>query len=520
MLALVIHYLHAIVLFQSGVHTIEAFLSGIPSRLFFHQIMASNKSQTTDAVELSKDSASLKKFSPIFIPIGPQAAGKTMLLSKIDEKMREGFMGFDGCRELVDVAIDDQEGVYISIPSYLFLRHNDDEGISSNEISDFLDNEVKGGNDGDKLLDKVLYNKTILERLDNQSEMRWVIQRLLKKISSEDFRNVINSITNDDMNSKLNWLMGQEGGQNPNIKASLADFLVETVEQVIREKNEEDFTAFADLFVVEAIFRDVDASVITLSRQDVNDVTATKGDLSLRKSGLKSAISKFNHLACNSTSSIAWGNCNTKPSDYESALEAGEKSLRPVYFIPFVQKERLKISQGLFLQWISFQKLIDRNIRRLYSTGRYIPVRSILEASIRIERLMTTAAEMKQSHDNSKKNITKFEFDSALANLAGFQMHQNRTVTRLPPSIGGGKGQNIRGGRGRLNRGGRGRLIRGGKGQSDSVGGDRFDRGEKGLIKDKKVPFINIMPRKDISAGNGITTPDKVNVNVTKRRKL
>jgi len=405
---------------------------------------------------------------------------------------------FDQVTTLIDVSIDDQEGVYIKIPSYLFVTN---EKYSK---------KIEGDSD-QKLLQTMLHNKTVAERIydDSNNEMRWVMKRLLNKITPEEFRvNIINSTNIEEENLKLNLLIEKQEGQNSQ-KYNLAEFLIDAVEDCVTDIKGENFTKYADLFVVEAIFRN-DSSKSLQHEGKGNCVSLGKSSTELRMGGLKSAITKFNNLACNRTtksSAIAWGNTNSKPSDYIAILEAAERSARPVYFIPFIQKERFKIKNGLCLPWIPFQQLINRNVKRLYNDGRYVPIRSILEHCSRVERLMTSVEdEVKKLKMKSNESIDdvspreelsengvcftksqKLQLDSVLAKKAGFRMHGNRTVTRLPidtynrrdirPSFRGGRGRFTRGGRGRFTRGGRGRFTRGGRGRF-AGGGSRFGSNE------------------------------------------
>jgi len=121
----------------------------------------------------------------------------------------------------------------------------------------------------------------------------------------------------------------------------------------------------------------------------------------------------------------------------------------------FADQEGIRVSDGIFLPILDLRELMKRNIKRLYQTGRYVPMRVILNALVRTDQLLKSAqaeltverkiepniphnipvetyiSKLKQSKVRDEKAISKFQFDVALTKLAGFQMHKNRTVSKL-----------------------------------------------------------------------------------------
>ena len=114
---------------------------------------------------------------------------------------------------------------------------------------------------------------------------------------------------------------------------------------------------------------------------------------------LENAIAKFPDRP------VAWGNTNLKPKDYLPALELAERSRRPVQFI----------RSGYELEPVTLQQLIQRNLRRFFKTGRYIP-------SIVVERTLGTSTRMLQE---------QFVTPESLCGIVGFTLDgKNGRVAR------------------------------------------------------------------------------------------
>jgi hypothetical protein len=220
--------------------------------------------------------------------------------------------------------------------------------------------------------------------------------------------------------------------------------------------------------------------------------------------GLQSAQEQLLNMCIDETKvihPIAWGNTNTRPREYEHALKAAEASGRPVYFIVYghgrddglVQrmehftsnttaptKDHGGLQQPLFLPIVSRFTLLQRNIERFCATGRYINVKSIHDAIIRTEDLITRAdtttisSSVTPSPHNgvSINDCTNcktieysvahttidatFQLHSSLAKMAGFHLcPKTRTVSsllkvekvRYTPRFNGGRYEEMNAGR-------------------------------------------------------------------------
>ena len=487
----------------------------------------------------NNSSTSNTRKAPIYVPIGPPCAGKTTVLSRIlvprntatatngntctsaDSQHHPTAAGRTAGR---DVSIDDQDGVYLQIPTRLFL------------LADPKSNRPKSTSSDGRLLNRTVHGKTIYERLysdGNNDEMRAVLQRLAGRLAKAEFRETImrqmncwNEIqegqSGDDASSQQTepfQSVGRHGGPNQIPPTLMAQYLIEAVEHFaetetltssghLRDVNHPILgpDGCSDLFVLEAIFRSADV---------------VEGGRSRRiPSGLNLALSKMERLACNPNalspnSPLAWGNTNTRPREYTSALEAAQKSGRPVVFIPHVNPSVVSVEGGSgpsptnqsatseFLHHVELDELYRRSIGRLVHTGRYVPATAIKDAAFRCDSLMLSAkAEMGRMFPSGQDEVdagdevnigghaeedaaaaitpsrtfTKLQLEMSLCKMAGYQMNTDRTVKKIfrENVNGGGRGGRGRGGRGN---GGPGN----GRGQSSSYNGRGRGRGGGGL---------------------------------------
>ena len=456
--------------------------------------------------------------APIYVPIGPPCAGKTTVLSRIlvpknatvasgSKTHHPAAAGRTAGR---DISIDDQEGVYLQIPTRLFL------------LSDPKSNRPKSTSPDGRLLNRTAHGKTIYERLysdGNNDELRAVLQRLAGRLSKEEFREKI-------MRQMKCWnetsheaepfqSVGRHGGPNQIPSAVMAQYLIGAVEHYaetetltssghLRDKDHPILgpDGCSDLFVLEAIFRSSDV---------------VEGGRSRRMpSGLNLALAKMERLACNPSAlppnaPLAWGNTNTRPREYSSALEVAQKSGRPIVFIPHINPSVLSVEGGggagptdgdipsEFLHHAELDELYRRSIGRLLHTGRYVPAAAIKDAAFRCDSLMLSAkAEMGRLFPTSQdeldagdegnigstgeddaitstpRTFTKLQLEISLCKMAGYQMNADRMVKKLSrdndrDDRGGGRG------RGR----GQGRGPRNGRGPPSSYDG-RGGRGGRG----------------------------------------
>jgi hypothetical protein len=130
-------------------------------------------------------------------------------------------------------------------------------------------------------------------------------------------------------------------------------------------------------------------------------------------------------MARNSSStSLAWGNTNTRPREYKEALAVAAKTSRPVYFLVYADNNQCE--GGVFLPKVGLQELMRRNLSRLLQTGKYVPCRAMVEANDRVSNLVQSA-----QHNLPSPTFSKLELDQELARMIHFEMNTNRTVRRM-----------------------------------------------------------------------------------------
>ena len=353
----------------------------------------------------------------IYITVGPQCSGKTTMLKQVFGEDPGG----------VDITIDDQEMVYISVPTNYFLLDPSDSdsppAISNEHFS--LHTEVLG--------------KTIQERINDSSndELRNVIRRMGGKLSAEEFDSLIRG----------------NGEQHE-------DF-ISAVEDTMRT-NDVCLPENVDMFVVESIFRPRPLHLMRTMTGEVFNHSSSALDAAL---DLLKSYANDSHLHPTITP-IAWGNTNTRPREYASALEAAMLSRRPVEFIAFggmdacdmihknmTKREYRKAheidsevqrncseqpyqdqSKVLSLPKLSRPELFKRNLHRFIKSGRYIPSNAINDATVRVESLLASAvsAEAKNGPISTRTVYdAKFRLDYQLAKLADYRLNNDRTVIRM-----------------------------------------------------------------------------------------
>jgi hypothetical protein len=319
---------------------------------------------------------------PLYITIGPPCAGKTTWIQKRNRILSN---------KILDICIDEQPGVYKTIPIQYFLPRNSKYNHNTKGINNDTSNNDNNNNTirQSLSLSDTVFGRTIYERIQDQNELRTIIHRFANIITRDEFYASITS-----------------------------SILFNVVEDIIHEyKNENipiQLPSTIDLFVLEAIFR----------RTPSNTVSS---------SGMFSAIERTEQLLYNTSTSIpiAWGNTNTKPTDYAEALRLASQSHRPVYFVVYNDDKDdddtkhefdlfdLSVEHGL-------HGLTRRNIYRFLQTGRYIPINVIIDMRDCTNQMINNVLSLNQTY---QVKITKFEFHKRLAQIAGFYMNDDRTVT-------------------------------------------------------------------------------------------
>ena len=214
---------------------------------------------------------------PLYITIGPPCAGKTTFLQTfISENM-------------IDITIDDQEGVYVPIHTKYFLM------------------DQATPNDTDYLRKRMLYNLSLEQRIyaSDNDEMRKVLQYLSspEKYHNNNQGGILQFLTEQpnysEMQSKWDYLQKKQQQQDSNtIPPAKDDTWAEALDRVLNEFINIPLPETVDLFVLDGIFK-------TAPRDNIKSKLR-------RPSGLNAAFSQLKRVAHTQPQSpIAWGNTNT-----------------------------------------------------------------------------------------------------------------------------------------------------------------------------------------------------------------
>ena len=216
----------------------------------------------------------------LIITIGPQCAGKTTFLRQIDH-------------DIVDICLDDQPDVYITVPTSLVLEPDPES----------------------ELLQQSFHNQSLFHRIQNKVERRLILQRWNQDVSPSEFEKSIVQLYPED--------------------PSLAKLLISAVEEfllddlpVIPKTNQ--------LFILESLF-------------EPHPQTGQSA-IDRAQKLLQSAMSS-------STTTVAWGNTNALPRDYVCALQAAKEFKRKVRFVVWgYDLPRVSLKELLLRNLRRFQK--------------------------------------------------------------------------------------------------------------------------------------------------------------------
>jgi hypothetical protein len=439
--------------------------------------------------------SNVSSVNPIYITIGPPCAGKTTWIAQAatttDQDVGDDATASHSSNHqnsskistrtatttIQDISLDDQMGVYHALPCRYFL---DPEIILQKQQQQEQEKHRNINNSDTKnqesediaILQTVFYGKTIVQRIQEheQLELRLVLQRINQKITASQFASALTDAMSVTHHSD-------------DIKRTIVTEYISVMEEELILLHTQDSTTntttehsmlvpkTVDLFVREAIFRP-DA---------VNSTTA----LERAYDALRFAITNDNTTAA---VAVAWGNTNTKPSDYKFALQMAAETNRPVYFV--VYKDDLTITRlkernpnatearsgsntrevdrkykrcndtvlnqydhdtfndkkkdgeeiedpgmvifeddvfDLFAE--NFRELLHRNLQRFFHSGRYVPATVIWDMRIRTAESVRRVVDMwKHERLDRSQRMTKLEFHQCLARMINFEMSNDRTV--------------------------------------------------------------------------------------------
>jgi len=325
-----------------------------------------------------------KQNAPLYITVGPQCSGKTTFLNKDNIK---------------DVSIDGQNRMYHQVPLRYYIKPTKDDQKVMNET--------------------IINGKSLAERVkENHQEISFASKRAFRRSnSSEDskWKKDLKKMFQLDIKDDNDATYVKEKKLFKDVKEAVIEFCNATkgLDKVI------DSTALQyDLFIPEALF-------------------GGGGGISLAGKELYELASKEPGAA------IAWGNTNTLSRDYKNALDIAMKTRRPVRFIVYndpsissksADRKRYKLPR------LHRKEILHRNLERFYATGRYIPIRSIVNSMERCTSLLSAAAEKLQSIENDFPDMDEeWYLDCALCQLAGYELTTERYVKRMKGKNGGNK---------------------------------------------------------------------------------
>ena len=316
---------------------------------------------------LGNDRTGNSTVQPLIVTIGPPCSGKTTWIRRQQQKNST----------IVDVAIDDQKGVYIPLPAHVFW--NQSASTTAASSSSFL-----------------LYNnQSIHERIwgssGTETELRLVLQRIVGILNETEFSMEIADLYQ--------------------AQPMLASILCSTLELYLQRApaRSKKIPSHVDLFMREAIFQP---------------------DASTHRTAIQESERQLESVPLNCT--VALGNTNTRPYEYKNALYMAYLQRRRVLFIPMTFDNH-DDEDSPSLEFPSLQVLYLRNIKRLIETGRYIPLSVIHTMRIRSERLLAdahnTVRRMKHQSvttesggSSSSPHHDGSSLQRGLAKLAGFRM--------------------------------------------------------------------------------------------------
>lgn len=336
------------------------------------------ESNGSDLKESSRD-ASIAQ--PLYITVGPPCSGKTTWI----RKQNDNAAVESTIPKILDICIDDQPGVYHRIPTAFFLPETVYSDNNSTQRHQCLSN--------------VIFGRSIKERINDLSELRAVLLRFANKTTKDDFQK----------------------------SSTISPILVEVIEEIIGEFESRqqpiELPDTIDIFILEAIFRRSSPS-----KNPTNTIYENVDEMASI-----SALERTELLLYDTPISIpiAYGNTNTKATDYVKALQMALKLKRPVHFVVYCDDENGDCNNDLFDMTVGsgVQGLIRRNMYRFLETGRYVPEQVIIDMRERTSSMISDIlSQQRPSPSIANRKMSKLEFHQQLARLAGFHMNDERLI--------------------------------------------------------------------------------------------
>ena len=356
-----------------------------------HVVAPTTSSSTEDAAIM---------IQPLYITIGPPCSGKTTWIrTQNSNKNRTNRPA------ILDICIDDQPGVYYPVAT---------EYILPQPLHDGQDETNPMSRPRQEFLSNIIYGRTVKDRINDISELYAVLLRLSNQTTKDDFQNSI---------------------------FLLAPTVVEVVEDIICEFESKQqpivLPSTIDLFIIDAIFRRPPPMTSPTSTTTTDDGCVTK-DVAPPRSALERTEQWLYDTPGDTP--IAYGNTNTRPTDYVKALQMAMKLNRPVHFVVYCDQDIEYFDREIIdlTGENGLKGLIRRNLYRFLQTGRYVPEQVISDMRDRTHDMIrnvgiamqhsVAAANTLESNPQPRMN-KKLEFHQQLARIAGFEMNHERIIT-------------------------------------------------------------------------------------------
>jgi hypothetical protein len=196
---------------------------------------------------------------------------------------------------------------------------------------------------------QIIYGKSLYERIKENVEMRLLLNRWNGTLSPQNF---------------CIGVLQLYPSEN---ERQLAQEYVTTVEEFL--SHNPSLPPRCALFVLEALFQ----------KTPQNNHTC--------------AIDAAHHLLHQAPlyQPVAWGNTNTQPKDYQTALQIASQQGRPVHFLVFGESQQQQPNQPPAMPAVPFSHLLRRNLERFQQTGKYVPLSSMKVTCQRFEQLVQKA---------------------------------------------------------------------------------------------------------------------------------
>jgi hypothetical protein len=439
-------------------------------------------------VSFRKDATATAVPAPLYITIGPPCAGKTTWLANHQGRTKPPTIhataataaatgAAAGVIPIRDVCIDDQEGVYVPVDTALFLdssllsvpdTNNNNNSQANERATNNRDSQSSGTSEAAQGEEKVSwFGQTVRQRIaaPEQAELVTVLQRCAGLLTAEQFVARIQGLYRNHSRRNNNR-------DNDQQQQMVAQALIQAVDKAVAVGESNSSTdsdkgkahsllvlpPTTDLFVLQSLF------MVDPNKSNTTGTTPTTG------TGIERALAALR--AVDPGVPVAWGNTNTKPTDYKAALLLAAQQRRPVHFVVYhancsstgikrsnndataAEEGPNNVALGTFedvcwdLTVPSWQDLLERSVHRLLQTGRYVPASVIWDMHGRTQQMVRSVADhcqrdivesqAKQSGDNSstvgsttssRHRLDKLELDRGLARLCGFDMNERRLVS-------------------------------------------------------------------------------------------